>query len=711
MLKSLNILIKHSFASDHEEPESISDVLTRQTILMVGIVIVALILKPDLFGLIPNSLDPMFYTGYSINLDDALAAAGNGHYFVTRWSSYLPQYFACQIFGPYWGRIALRLFMLAIISEVFWQIGKRYRFTKSSRVTAFGFVILMPMFVRAFTTDYQEYSSLFYGILLVSIVFVQKKTIKWSVGFGVLSALLVISNPFNAGIIFIAELIWIVREFRQRQIVQLVPPILVSILAGVTTIFLGYVLFRYHYGIDNIYKPTLDFIQNYKPSEIDLWIAPNKSWIGHFGWLYLPMLMVIFSRRFVHLEDTNLQKSKNYLELLMILVLLFHIYMQATKGHALETSYYWAMALPPFYILVYMFIGHFGSKLVSFWFVTVMFLAVVLSIIFKVFETMHFGANYALWVALVCFAVGAYAVERIQNVLLLPFVILGLFWFQLGSPPYAQLTFGGDSNTPRYDLVYGNQAHLSNQVLRETIWFTDQMDRVDDDWKSTFLTDGGRSAAIVGTYVPHPFNRWIIPVTPEVPIPLNIRDELEFGRRKYLVIYDEPDKVARLLAAVKNQLTRSKVMLDEINTGGLKYRLVVLLGNSDQIGFSSIPFSRLDRNIGQVADDGSVVVEAGASPGFASFGPYFSLGAGEYRAVLNIESESAGDVGIFEVFNDRSGKSIATQIKQTTPGASSYDVNFSVQRDDTTWQLRTQYSGKLEVRFLSILLERQIYDE
>jgi hypothetical protein len=48
------------------------------------------LLKPDLFGLVPNSLDPMFYTGYAINLDDALAAAGNRHYFVTRWTSYMP---------------------------------------------------------------------------------------------------------------------------------------------------------------------------------------------------------------------------------------------------------------------------------------------------------------------------------------------------------------------------------------------------------------------------------------------------------------------------------------------------------------------------------------------------------------------------------------------------------------------------------------------
>jgi hypothetical protein len=711
MLKSLNILIKRSFARDTEAPESIPHLLIRQTLLMVAVVVVALVLKPDLFGVIPNSLDPMFYTGYSINLDDALAAGGNGHYFVTRWSSYLPQYFMCQIFGPYWGRIALRLFMLAVISEVFWRIGRRFRFTTSSRVAAFMFVIFMPMFVRAFTTDYQEYASLFYGVLLASIVFTQKQTFKWCAGFGVLSALLAISNPFNAGIIVLAGIVWVVREFTLKQIPQLVPKICVSVLASFATILLGYVLFRYHYGIENIYKPTLDFIQNYKSSEIDLWTAPNKSWIGHFGWLYLPVFMVIFSRRFINLDDTNLQQSKNCLELLVFLVLGFHVYMQVTRGHALETSYYWAMALPPFYILAYLFIGYFASKFATVWPTALMFIVVILLILLKAFDTVHFGANHALWAALVCFAVGACAVARFKNELLLPFVILGLFWFQLGSPPYTQLTYGGDSNTPRYDLVYGEQAKSSDQILRETIWFTNQMDKVDEDWKSTFLTDGGRSAAIVGSYVPHPFSRWIIPVTPEVPIPLNVRDELEFGRRKYLVIYDEPYKVSRLLAAVENQLTRSKVLLDEKNTDGLKYRLLVLLGNSESVGYADIPVGRLNRNIGQVAKDGSVVVASGTPNGFASFGPFFSLGAGKYRAVLNIESESIGDVGIFEVFNDRSGKSVGARIKQPAPGNASYEVNFSVGRDDTTWQLRTQYTGEFEVRFINILLERQTKDE
>ena len=328
MLERINTILMRSFSTGSDSRETIVKMIIRQIILMSGVVIVSLILKPDLFGLIPNSLDPMFYTGYSINLDDALAAAGNGHYFVTRWSSYLPQYFLSQIFGPYWGRIALRILMLAIISEVFWRIGKKFRFTTSTRIVSFGLVVLMPMFVRAFTTDYQEYSSTFYGILLISIVLQQKITYKWGVCVGILAALLVVSNPFNLGLIAISGLLWLVKDSRINWNWSTVPKILASLLAAVLTLSSGYALFRFHYRIGNVYRPTLDFIENYRSPAIDLWTAPNRSWVGHFEWIYIPILVVLFSKSFVRLEDRDLRQSKTLLEYLVLIVFVYHVYMQ-----------------------------------------------------------------------------------------------------------------------------------------------------------------------------------------------------------------------------------------------------------------------------------------------------------------------------------------------------------------------------------------------
>jgi hypothetical protein len=711
MLERINTKLMRSFSTGSDSRETIVKMIIRQIILMSGVVIVSLILKPDLFGLIPNSLDPMFYTGYSINLDDALAAAGNGHYFVTRWSSYLPQYFLSQIFGPYWGRIALRILMLAIISEVFWRIGKKFRFTTSTRIVSFGLVVLMPMFVRAFTTDYQEYSSTFYGILLISIVLQQKITYKWGVCVGILAALLVVSNPFNLGLIAISGLLWLVKDSRINWNWSTVPKILASLLAAVLTLSSGYALFRFHYRIGNVYRPTLDFIENYRSPAIDLWTAPNRSWVGHFGWIYIPILVVLFSKSFVRLEDRDLRQSKTLLEYLVLIVFVYHVYMQISRGHALETSYYWAMALPPLFVLLFIFLGHLANRLNSPGTLAAIFIAALGAIRFELFGSIQLGANYVLLISIVIFVTGVFAIAHFKQRLLLPLVLIGLFWLQIGSPPYKQLTFGGDSNTPRYDLVYGKQADLSDQVLRETIWFTEQMDKIDEDWKSTFLTASGWSAAIVGTYIPQPFSRWIVPVSSNEPLSPNVRDELEFGRRKYLTIYGDPVEVKRLLPLVQNQLPSSKIQLDETNINDLKYRLVVILGNNENTARSSIPIARLDRNIGSENDDGSVVVTGGTPQGFVSFGPYFSLGAGKYRAILNIDAEEIGNIGVFEVFNDRTGAIDRVQIRTKSTGPSSFEVDFVVNRDDSTWQLRTHYKGLFDVRFIDISLERYTNDE
>ena len=115
MLSRLKEKTADGFSTNDEISGTFLSVFVRQVFFALAFFVLALVLQPDLFGLVPNSLDPMFYTGYSINLDDALAAAGNRHYFVTRWSSYLPQYLSTQLFGPYWGRIILRLLMLSIL--------------------------------------------------------------------------------------------------------------------------------------------------------------------------------------------------------------------------------------------------------------------------------------------------------------------------------------------------------------------------------------------------------------------------------------------------------------------------------------------------------------------------------------------------------------------------------------------------------------------
>jgi hypothetical protein len=232
------------------------------------------------------------------------------------------------------------------------------------------------------------------------------------------------------------------------------------------------------------------------------------------------------------------------------------------------------------------------------------------------------------------------------------------------------------------------------------------MDRVDDDSKSTFFGSGDWSEAIVGTYIPHPFSRWISAQSEDSPLPPNVRDELEFGYRQHLVVYGNQATVVESLRRIRFQLPRAKIVLNEVHTKGLRYRLIVLVGNGTNYGNAQIPLSRLDRNLGIPNSDGSVTVAAGSATGFASFGPYFGLGQGRYRATLHYQTSGIGKIGEFQVFNDLTLKWNSIELESSKPGDQVSAVNFEVSADDATWQLRTIYTAKIEATFMHITLER-----
>ena len=698
--------ITNGFSPNGENSKIFSSVLVRQVFFVLAYFVLTLVLQPDLFGLVPNSLDPMFYTGYSINLDDALAAAGNQHYFVTRWSSYLPQYLSTQFFGPYWGRLILRLLMLLVLSEVMWRIGKRFGFSAITRVTTTLIVLLSPMFVRSFTTDYIEHSVAFYGTLLVALVVTQPFSAKWSAVFGGLAALLVIANPFTFVMTSIAGLAWTLNQKMFRQILQFLKLLFLSATSFAAVFVFGYILFRFHFQIGNVYQPTINFIQNYPVPAIDLWTAPSNSWALHFGWLYIPVILVLVSHFLVRPEEATAHKIKMWTEAIVVLVFLFHVYRQINRGHALETSYYWSMALPPVYILLFLVTGYFIENSKRLHMGIISFVILVLLIFFELPQRYPLGAGAALVLGLVVILGGCILLNYRARVFLAPVFVVCLLWIQIGAPAYSQLTYGGDRNSPRYDLVYGQETQLSKKIWKETIWFTEQMDRVEDDWKSTFLGSGDWSGAIVGTYIPHPFSRWILVQSEGPVLAPNVRAEFEFGFRDYLVVYGSQINVAKTLIDVRAELPRAEVILDEIHSAGLKYRLVVLSGNSNEYGRVDIPISRLDRNIGSSNDDGSVTVTAGSANGFASFGPYFGLGQGRYKATLRYKTSGIGNVGEFQVFNDLTLKWNSTELVSFKPGDQVAAVTFEVSAEDATWQLRTIYRGIIEAQFMSITLER-----
>ena len=692
--KTIRDILSMAFSSD-EKSLSLKPTAARTMTVAVVTIIVAIFLKPDLFGLVPNGLDPMFYLGYEINLNDALDAAGNRHYFVSRWTSYLPAHFTSIIFGPYWGRIVLRLLMVSVLSEAIWRFLANLEIRAHARLLSIFLLVTSPLFVRAFTTDYPEYFIIWASLLMAVLSFTERATWKRSVLMGALAASISIANPTATILSSFILANYVFNEIYVREFHKVLKQAVVVLLSFLTVILSGFVLFKYWYGAENIYQPTLDFIKNYVSPDVDGWRTPTRKWLLYFGWLYLPILYSIAA---ISIAQSNTRKVLFRCASLTLSIFLWHIYMESKSGHALETSFYWSMLLSPALLTFMVVIGAVFTHLRARY--SLLLIGIVISLyILEIPQKLRLPHGYSL-IAIIGIATIALVIvsKHTAGIAVFSLVILSV-WLQVGSPKYAVLTNGGDLNTPKYDLVYGKSASNSNEILRETIWFLNQMDKVPSDSFSTFLPAGGWSYAIVGTYIPHPFGKVVTPVSSDKVFNPNTSDELLFGYKKTLVIYGDSVEAEKMLQRVKKEIPDVSIVRNVTHGGGLSYRLIAIAVNQARDLTSIMPMSRFFRDVGEVQDDDSLEIKQGVAPGWVSFGPYIGLGVGEYKAELSYSSRGSEFIGTFEVVNDVTGETELLQLSGNNGQLTTVSLEFSVSSKDNTWQFRTRYEGNSGASF------------
>lgn len=708
-LESITFIRKHlqDVFSDKEIGLTWKNSFFRGLFFVVSTLVFVWILKPDLFGLVPNSLDPMFYTGYAINLDDALNAAGNRHYFVSRWTSYMPMYIFSEVFGPYWGRLVFRLTLIVVMSEMLWRFGQRLNFPTRSRLLGTFAVVTAPMFVRAFTTDYPEYFIIWGSVLLCLLIvsFAASANILKAIPIGVLAMSMIIANPFSGVMVGILGIIGIIfAKVSGANFLRLISACFTAGAAGSMLLVTGYFLFYNYYSIGNVYQPTLEFIQTHERPQVDGWMAPTNDWMYFFGWIYLTPIVIIASLATVR-KNTQQKQAIYLVASSAALVFLTHVAFELRSGHTLETSFYWSMSLGPVLVLIFFLISYLAQLGNAKWGLLTV-LGITLMIFFRIPQRLPMPAESGLFLTLAFFVVAVTMTTRKLPALSGMVFFTAFLWTQLGSPVYSVQTYGGDLNSPRYDLVYNDAGNVSRDILDETIWFLKQMDLVENDWQSTFLPAGRWASSIFGTYIPHPFSRIVFSTSEGQVLAPNVRDELEFGYRSQLVIYGTPQEVEALVRRVRIELPQINEIIDVVNPEGLGYRLMVVSGNSGGEGNSTIPMARLDRQIGRPNSDGSVKVDEGTPNGFVSFGPYFGLGVGSYSATLLFDSEFKDSLGYFEVFDDQLQKFVRIELYSNGTGLQFSTVEFIVEPQSSTWQLRTVYTGSTEVTYHEIVLRK-----
>lgn len=671
------------------------------------------IFQPDPYGLFPNLLDPVFYTGYSIMPRELIASLADDHYFVSRWIAYFPQALFVEMFGLFRGRLVLRMFMWVLAAQLLWRMGDRMGAQRSARALGLVFALTAPLFIRPLLTDYPEYIGVF--LHLVAAILLTRESKNWVavLALGAICGLLIVSNPFNLvhALIYVCIFIWRAAPPFNPGLAVRTAFVFGSSLLGILA--LGMIYFRLAFGIENIYAPSIEFILRYHPPVSDPHLSMTSDWLGYFAWIYLGPILALCSflmRRFGWMSDVTGKVAKT-LEAVVTSVFLVHVLYELNRGHALESSIYFSSSSGP--VLVLMFVVM--TSLVPLRKKTIILISTVAIWLFSSYDTKSMQSivelsGTPLLVVLATMTIGC-AISTIKiwraSVVFLCVLIL---WTQLGGATYTGRTPMGNVNSPRYDLITDKLTVESRRLIVEEIdWFSRTLSQESIPVKAEFISAGEYSQSIIGIYSSHAYGRWH--GMDDLNLGASDLNALKtiflFGSEVPWIIYGPSKNVNLIDDRLKEVLSPREQVFDVSHAGGLNYRAVGFQRPSCRTAHHELPLSLFSseftdmKNIDRTASFG-----VRKRPGFVLYGPYLTLAPGHYKASLTYATTKHVGAAKFEVSTPLREGAVAVELIGTEGEWTTAEIRFRIDQLSGPWEFRVFASEDVEIDIRAVGLQK-----
>lgn len=433
------------------------------------------VLRPDWYAL-QNTLDPFFYTGYTQNLSNAIAAVGDSRYFVTRWTLYLPGRLSFELFGPFVGFIVFRWVLSALCMIVMLRFGSR-RWGWSGAWLASTLVLLNPMFLRAVFVDYSDAIVVPAGIVLVLLLAARPRSPVAAGLAGIAGGAAIVANAFAATTVLIALATAVgfvtgTRPWRVRAV------LLGSFGAGFAAVLLcGLLLFRWRYGIDNVYEPTIDFVRG-RGTARDPLKRSTLEWMTYYLWIYLPPLIVGLAALMHVRRVVRFERSEWCILVTCAIQYAFQVWYQfARDGATLELTYYWAYMLPSLLAAFAVVVGRSARHIGPAGALAIGGTAVlILALPGDAPELLP-----TWWFALLTVVVAIVASLVVSRRTLAPLVAV-VFALPLALPlwgPRPLPVEAGDHDLrPQYDTIFVDRTTLGQKCFNDATWFQSQLRRL-----------------------------------------------------------------------------------------------------------------------------------------------------------------------------------------------------------------------------------------
>jgi len=673
------------------------------------------ILRPDLYGLLPNSLDPIFYTAYSFDLPRMVEESGQSHYFITRWPVYLPTYLIGLITGVFWARLIVRWVFWGAIAAYFVVAGRRLSWTNRQVFVALFSLSASAIFARAYFTDYIEWATVCFGILLLLTLLFTAPAFLSFFAFGAFSAILLTVNPAQIYFIIPCFLVLVFRaksESPKRFFV-----LVTSVLLGSTVVILGSLcLFRLWFGLDNIYSPTIRFSKQLSGGS-DPSKSPHLRWMVAYTWIYIPVCVVLLAlasirtRTRLALDLSNpdqkiqVEKYAAAVKALIFIVSVQYLIQTADQfvrgGQSLELSYYWIYIYPGLSLLVCLLLVNALRTRVS----TVTYIIAASGFLFlSSFINLSFpeGPIHLLFLGsfLVMSIVASLQFKKVPAYASTALLLA----VPLTAPRFNGLDYHFWDNNPRYQDVFGSDG-TSSRVLKSNLWFAQKVASYSNGNDIFFAVDGIHGSAPAGMFLAHITGKLLIlgddAVSPEV------RNLISLGGMENVAIFGSADFRYATFSALTEFIDERVYVGSPPGAPDLVLEIVSLQPGG---GLTAWRASELFGQVGN-ADGGSRrALPDTDDPGFVVFGPYVPLQESLYRVTVEYSADGPADTdqGVFDVFGAADGERAvisAVPIAGSSGARVSQSVVFQGQ-DSDNWEFRVYWFGLAPLTVHEVRLER-----
>lgn len=493
-------------------------------------VVLFVLVRPDWYYL-QNGLDPFFYTGYVQNFQNIFHAAGTRHYFISRWTIYLPQRLIFEIIGdPKLAFLIFRWIGAGLVTSTILWIG-RSRWRLSDGVALAAVALMMPISIRALFSDYSDAVAFPLGTFLIALLILQPNRLRAAAIAGALFGAIIIANPFGATIAIAAVPFWLIRVPRKRW----APLISAAVIGAAAVLLGGMAFFRWRYGVGNIYSPTIDFIRT-RSTVRDPLKSPRLWWLGYRLWIYLPGLLIITfhaMRRYGRFEFGMVERAVVSTCTLQYAIQIWFQF--ARHGSTLEISYYWSYIAPSMVLTFCVVVGALVQRCHR-WLLPAIALALLGAASLTGGETPEV---FQSWIdALVLLGVGAFGVRRAiaRAPGFAPSALVGaVILLQTGSPRPEPILPDELRVLSSYELVYDDSDSVGVRSFEAATWFVEALSEVPEPvvrsavfWYNSPM--GARLSAVFGTQVS---GRWLNPLLPSGvasdPFPQAVINSIQSG--------------------------------------------------------------------------------------------------------------------------------------------------------------------------------------